>query len=124
MSCRVREHQDHPKKSVFHHGLIKLIISTVLQKREKTWEHFLFWSDFKTEKEDRSQKRQVDQGQTLIKKLRKNVIVKDEEADKPGEASNQENENIEFGQRVNVEERKVLQSEMKEPEPVEEVLPT
>ena len=37
MSCRVREHQDHTKQSVFHHGLIKLIISTVLQKREKTW---------------------------------------------------------------------------------------
>ena len=65
-----------------------------MQKIEKTWEHFLFWSGFKTEKEDQSQKRQVDKGQTLIKKLRNKVIVKDEEADKPGEASNQENENI------------------------------
>ena len=60
----------------------------------------------------------------MIKKLRKNVIVKDEEADKLGEASNQENENIEFGQGVSVEESKVLQSEMKEVEPVEDVLPT
>ena len=59
----------------------------------------------------------------MIKKLRKNVIVKDEEADKPGEASNQENENIEFGQWVNVEESKVSQLEMKEVEPVEDVLP-
>ena len=109
MSNRVKEHQDHTKQSVFHHGLIKLIISTILQKREKTWEYFLFWSGFKTE-EDRSQKRQLDKGQILIKKLKKKVIVKDEEADKPGEASNQENENIEFGQRVNVEESKVLQS--------------
>ena len=49
----------------------------------------------------------------MIKKLRKKVIVKDEEAVKPREALNQENENIEFGQRVNVEESKVLQSEMK-----------
>ena len=122
MSCRVREHQDHTKQSIFHHGLIKLIISTVLQKREKTWDHFLFWSGFKPEQEEQSQKRQVDKGQTLIKKLRKKVIVKDEEVDKPREALNQENENIEFGQRVNVEESKVLQSEMKKVESVEDVL--
>ena len=35
ISCRVREHQDHTKQSIFHHGLIKLIISTILQKGEK-----------------------------------------------------------------------------------------
>ena len=98
MSCRVREHQDHTKQSVFHHGLIKLIISTVLQKKEKTWEHFIFWLGFKTKQEEQSQKRQEYKGETLIKKLRKKVIVKDEETDKPREASNQENENIEFGQ--------------------------
>ena len=98
MSCRVREHQDHTKQSIFHHGLIKLIISTVLQKREKTWEHFIFWSGFKTDQEEQSQRRQVDKGQTLITKIRKKVIVKDEENDKPGEASKQENENFEFGQ--------------------------
>ena len=65
----------------------------------------------------------MDKGQNLIKKLRKNVIVKDEETNKPGEASNQENENIELVQRVNVEESKVLQSEVKEADPVEEVSP-
>ena len=43
MSSRVEEHQDHTKQSVFNHGLIKLVISTVLHKREKTWEYFLFW---------------------------------------------------------------------------------
>ena len=122
MSCRVREHQDHTKQSVFHHGLIKLIISIVLQKREKTWEHFIFWSSFKIDKEEQSQRRQVDKGQNLIKKLRKKVTIKDEENDKPGEASNQENKKFEFGQRVNDKESKVLQSEMKEVEPVIEVL--
>ena len=34
MSSKVKEHQDHTKQSVFHHGLIKIVISTVLQKRE------------------------------------------------------------------------------------------
>ena len=70
----------------------------VLQKRENTWEHFLFCLGFKTEQNEQSQKRQVDKGQTLIKKLRRQVIGKDEENDKPGEALNQENENIELGQ--------------------------
>ena len=30
MSSRVKEHQDHTKQLVFYHGLIKLVISTVL----------------------------------------------------------------------------------------------
>ena len=52
MSSRVREHHDHTKESIFHHGLIKLIISTVLQKKGKTWDKFLFWSGFQSKKED------------------------------------------------------------------------
>ena len=32
MPSRVKEHQDHTKQLVFHHGLIKLVISTILQK--------------------------------------------------------------------------------------------
>ena len=58
MSSRVKEHQDHTKQSEFQHGLIKLVISTVLRKREKTWDYFLFWSGFQTEKEEQSQKRE------------------------------------------------------------------
>ena len=53
-----------------------------------------------------------------------NVIVKDEEADNPGKASKQENENIELGQWINVEESKVSKSKKKEVELVEDVLPT
>ena len=94
ISYRVREHQDHTKQSIFHHGLINLIISTVLQKREKTREHFIFWLGFKTNQEEQSQRRQVDKGQTLIKKLRKKVTVKGEENDKPKETSKQENKNF------------------------------
>ena len=52
MSSRVREHQDHTKQSIFHHGLIKFIISTVLQKKGKNWDYFLFQSGFQSEKED------------------------------------------------------------------------
>ena len=123
MSCRVREHHDHTKQYFFHHGLIKLIISTVLQKREKTWEHFIFWSGFKTDQEEQSQRRQVDKGQTLIKKLRKKVTVKDEENVKLEETSNHENKNSEFEQRVNDNERNTLQSKIKEVGLVVNVVP-
>ena len=88
MSSRVKEHQDHTNQSVFQHGLIKLVISTVLHKREKTWEYFLFWSGFQTEKEEQSHKRQLDKGQSLIKKLKRKVTVKYEEADEPGKYLN------------------------------------
>ena len=40
----------------------------------------------------------------------------------PGKASKQEDGNIELEQQINAKESKVLQSEMKEVEPVEEVL--
>ena len=30
MSSRVKEHQDHTKQSIFHHGIIKLVIRTAL----------------------------------------------------------------------------------------------
>ena len=58
----------------------------------------------------------------MIKKLKKKVIIKDEEVDKPEKPSNQENENIELGQRINVGEGIVSKSEMKEVDPVEDVL--
>ena len=59
MSSRVKDHQDHTKYSIFHHGLIKLIISTMLQKKGKTWDYFLFWSGVQSEKEDQSKRRHV-----------------------------------------------------------------
>ena len=79
MSSRVREHQGHTQQSIFHHGLIKLIISTVLQKKGKTWYYFLFWSEFQSEKEDQSKKIQVNKSQNLVKKLKKEVIVEEKE---------------------------------------------
>ena len=76
------------------------------------------------EKEEQSQKRQVDKGQTLIKKLIKKFIVQDEEAGEPVKSSNLEYENIVLGQSINVDESRVSKLEMKEVDPVEDVLPT
>ena len=74
MSSRIREHQDHTKQSIFHHGLIKLIISTILQKKGKTCDYFLFWLGFQCEKEDQSKRRQMNKSHILVKKLKKEVI--------------------------------------------------
>ena len=79
MSSRIKEHQDHISQSIFHHGLIKLIISSVLQKEGKTWDYFLFWSGFQNNQEGQPTRKQVDKGQTLIRKLRQKVKAEDEE---------------------------------------------
>ena len=70
----------------------------------------MFWYGFQTEKQEQSQKRQLDKGQNLIKKLKNKVTVKDEEGGEPGKSSNQEDENIEIEQQINVEENKVSKS--------------
>ena len=83
----------------------------------------LFWSGFQTEKEEQSQKRQLDKGQNLIKKLKKKVTIKNEEHSEPGKSMNQEDENIEIEHQINIEENKVSKSEVKEMEPVEDASP-
>ena len=60
----------------------------------------------------------------MIKKLKQKVIVKNEEKVTLEEASNLENKNSEFEQQLNDNESKNLQSEIKEVEPVEDVVPT
>ena len=69
MSSRIKEHHDHTAQSIFHHGLIKLIISTILQREGKTWDYFLFWSGFQNNQEGQPTKNHVDKGQALIRKL-------------------------------------------------------
>ena len=77
MSSRVRGHQDHTSQSIFHHGLIKLIISTVLQNEGKTWDLFLFWSGFQVKQEDQQTKKQADKGKVLVRKLGHKVKSED-----------------------------------------------
>ena len=104
MSSRVKEHQDHTKQYVFYHGLIKLVISTMLRKKKKTWDYFLFWYGFQTEKEDQAQKRQLNKGHNLVKKLKKRVTVKIEEDNVPEKSMTQGHENVEVEQQINIEE--------------------
>ena len=77
MSSRVKEHHDHTTQSIFHHGLIKLIISTILQREGKTWDYFLFWSGFQIKQEEQQTKKHVDKGKTLVRKLGQKIKSKD-----------------------------------------------
>ena len=45
----VRNHHDHTNHSLFHHVLIKILITIELKKMDKSWKHFLFWSCFEVE---------------------------------------------------------------------------
>ena len=77
MSNMIKEHHDHTAQSIFHHGLIKLIINTILQREGKTWDYFLFWSGFQINQEGQPTKKHVDKGQTLIRKLGQKVKAED-----------------------------------------------
>ena len=77
MSGSIKEHQDDTAQSIFHHGLIKLIISTVLQSEGKTWDYFLFWSGFQIKQEEQQTKKHVDKGKTLVRKLGQKIKSED-----------------------------------------------
>ena len=79
-----------------------------MRSRGNTWEYFIFWSSFQNDQEGQSHRRQVDKGQTLIRKLRKKVKVKDEDRFKLEEVSDHANENFEFKQQLNDNESKNL----------------
>ena len=70
-----------------HHGLIKLIISTALQKEGKTWDFFLSWSGFQVNQEDQQTRKQADKGKVLVRKLGQKVKSEDKKEVKREEAS-------------------------------------
>ena len=87
MFSRVKGHRDHTSQSIFHHGLIKLIISTALQKEGKTWNYFLFWTGFQIKQEEQQIKKQVDKGKTLVRKLGQKIKSEDKKDVKLEEAT-------------------------------------
>ena len=74
MSNRIKGHSDHTNQSLFHHGLIKLIICTVLQKGNRSWDHFLFWSGFTIEQGDHVKKRLLNKKYGFVKRFKGDVI--------------------------------------------------
>ena len=79
----------------------------MLQKKEKTWDYFLFQSGFQCDKEDQSKKRQVNKAQNLVKKLKKKVIVEAEEDSVQGKSVTQRDENTKNEQQNKVDEDEI-----------------
>lgn len=61
MATRVKNHPEASSHIIFHHGLVKLLITKELEKHKRSWPHFLFWSGFKVEsrESDESKKKQT-----------------------------------------------------------------
>ena len=74
MSNRVKGHFDHTNQSVFYHGLIKLIICTVLKKKNRSWDQFSFWSGFTNEHGDHVKKILTNKQFGFIKRFKKEVF--------------------------------------------------
>ena len=123
MSSRIKEHHDHTAQSIFHHGLIKLIISTVLQREGKNWDYFLFWSGFQNNQEGQPTKKHVDKGQTLIRKLRQKVKTEDEKCVNLEEVAEPSKGNYEPQQPSVDSENKNLLFIHKESQPVQNKAP-
>ena len=119
MSSRIKEHQDHNIQSIFHQWLIKIIINSVLQKKEKTWEYFLFWSVFQNSQEGQTTRKPADKGQTLVRKLRQKVKVEGEECVKLEEVAEPTKEDCESKQHLDDSENQNLQFIHKETQPVQ-----
>ena len=73
----------------------------MLQKKGKTWDYFLFWSGFQSEKEDQSKRRQVNKSHGLVKKLKKEVITEVEEQTTQLKSSTQKVEEPEDVAKIN-----------------------
>ena len=74
MLDRVKGHKKHTQQSIFHHGLIKLMVNTVLQKKDRTWEHFVFCSGIHTQQEGQPKKRHMNKQHFLVKMLKREIV--------------------------------------------------
>ena len=73
-SNRIKWHMDNSNKSIFHHGLIKLIVCIVLQKKSRTWDHFLFWSCFPNKQEYQARKILMSKQFSFVKRFKKELV--------------------------------------------------
>jgi hypothetical protein len=49
MDHQVKENPNKIEGRLSHHGLIKLLVCELLQRRNMDWGHFLFWNEFQTD---------------------------------------------------------------------------
>ena len=74
MSNGINGNIDHRHQSIFHHGLIKLIVCTILQRKNMSWDHFLFWLGFSNEQEDQVKKILMNKQFGFVKRFKKELV--------------------------------------------------
>ena len=102
MSSKIKPQDDHTSQSLFHHGLIKLIITTVLQHEGRNLDFFLFWSDIHPQKEEQQSKRQTDKGKVMIKKLGHSVKSTSKDEVKAKKVTEQVSEHVKDDSQLKV----------------------
>ena len=85
---------------MFHHGLVKILITQELGKLERTWSHFLFWGAFKVNPK------------STEKRKRKRVV---ETSDSTGTKPLSKNKSRDGDEQTNLEEITSAQPIEKEP---------
>jgi hypothetical protein len=89
MAYQVQEKPRKVKGRLFHHGLITLMVCELLKRRNRKWDHFLFWNEFETDlhlgdKEDPYSKK----SSTPISGKRKRRAISPVAVDHPSPSSN------------------------------------
>jgi hypothetical protein len=76
MCNRVQAEPNNIWNALCHFGLIKIIIVEELRKRERTWEHFLFWGGFQLETQpNKGKKRSNKKSQTPQSSLKRRRAI-------------------------------------------------
>ena len=86
MDVRAGNHSSSSGSNVFHHGLIKLLITQELGKLERSWSHFIFWEGFKVKFKDAEK----------IKRNKKSSKIKVLETSNSAETKNSSKNKIEY----------------------------
>jgi hypothetical protein len=88
MSHKVQVEPDHIQNTLFHFGLIKMIIVEELRKRERTWEHFMFWGGFELETQpDKGKKKSRKKSPTLKSSLKRRRGINHDLPEEPSSSS-------------------------------------
>jgi hypothetical protein len=88
MCHRVQTKPKQIQNYLSHFGLIKMIIVEELRKREKTWEHFLFWGGFELETQlDKGKRKSGRKPPTLQSSLNKRRAMTPDLSEEPTSTS-------------------------------------
>jgi hypothetical protein len=88
MSHKVQIEPDHIQNTLFHFGLIKMIIVEELKKRERTWEQFLFWGGFELETQpDKGKRKSRKKSPTPQSSLKRRRAINPNPSEEPASTS-------------------------------------